>query len=93
MLMCSNYAKKIINFDVKVDETVRYQCRNSDLSKVSDKEIFKIDKSYYFYLYNRNVSFLYNNQRFSESAASSSIVSFSALTFTSRPLFERASAT
>lgn len=54
MLMCSNYAKKIINFDVKVDETVRYQCRNSDLSKVSDKEIFKIDKSYYFYLYNRN---------------------------------------
>ncbi len=49
-----NYSKKCINFDVKVDETVRYQCRSEDLSMISDKEIFRIDGSYYFYLYNKN---------------------------------------
>lgn len=52
--MCNYVSKSFINFDCKVDETVRYQCRNVDLTKVSDKEIFKIGQNYYYYLFNRN---------------------------------------
>lgn len=53
-MFMANYSKNFINFDTKVDETVRYQCRSEDLSMISDKEIFRIDNSFYFYLYNRN---------------------------------------
>ena len=51
--MC-NYLKQFINFEVNVDETVRYQCRSDDKTKISDKEIFKVDEKFFFYMYNRN---------------------------------------
>ena len=51
--MC-NYSKQFINFNVNIDETVRYQCRNSALTMISDKEIFFIGECYFFYCYNRN---------------------------------------
>ena len=45
---------EFINFDVMVDETIRHQCRSKDKSQISDKEIFRIDGCYFFYLYNKN---------------------------------------
>ncbi len=49
-----NYSKSLISFSFRVDETVRYQCRSEDYNLISDKEIFRIGSSYFFYMFNRN---------------------------------------
>ena len=54
---CSkNYKKKseFVNFDTRLTETVRYQCRDASKEKISDKEVFQIDNNYFFYMYDKN---------------------------------------
>ncbi len=52
--MGNNFRNIYINFNCKVDETVRYQCRSSDGLKSIDKEIFFIGDKYFYFLFNKN---------------------------------------
>ena len=45
--------KLFISFAVKIDETVRFSCRTTSNNNIADKEIFRVNGYYFFYVFNR----------------------------------------
>ena len=56
LIRSKNYRKKseFVNFETRLTETIRYQCRDATKEKISDKEVFQINNCYFFYMYDKN---------------------------------------